>query len=184
MSCEPEHVRERPASGRQVRVRRRPEVPRPQRERPSAIGKLLQVLLERGELAAIARRLGQHDPLPQDGVPLGLLHGGIRASAAEQAVEPGALGHRLFVLRRGRLVESRLLLELRFRLWFGFGFAAPVRAPVRRAPVPASGSGSGSGSGSSASTRINSCSPRRSSSRSKSPRMAARMSSRWLSSRT
>src|SRR5687767_665992 len=76
--AQPEHVGQRPARRHEVRVRRRSKVPSPYRERLAGERDRLQVLLERGALTALPRRLREDYALAHDQIALGLLHIRIR----------------------------------------------------------------------------------------------------------
>src|SRR4029079_15176738 len=65
-----EHVRERSSRRDEVRLRRRAERARSDRERLASEGNRLEILVQRRELAALARCLGKHDALAQDRVAL------------------------------------------------------------------------------------------------------------------
>ena len=78
-----EHVRERAARGGEE------DVGAPAGSSGGGAGaglprrsKRAEILLERGPLAAVARRLRQHDPLTHDRLPLGLLHAPITAGGS------------------------------------------------------------------------------------------------------
>jgi len=72
--AQPQHVRERPSGCDEIGLRRRAKLPRTHGERLARQCDRLQIVLERGTLATLARRLGQDDALPQDQVALRLLH--------------------------------------------------------------------------------------------------------------
>ena len=108
--AQPRHVRQRPAERGQVAARVRPEVAQPHGQLAAAKRAVAQVGLERLEVAAVARRLRQHDSLPHDPLPLAPPHAA-NGSASGRAGGSGSPARRR-LRRRGGGLGSRALDQL------------------------------------------------------------------------